>query len=61
MCDVVALPVGILSIIATRVEREDLFQDLEVVRNVEAIPAVFMAEEVVKVVIPTPSDGRKAQ
>lgn len=59
--DVVALPEGVPGVVAPGVEREDLLQDPEVVRDVEAVAAVLVAEEVVEVVVPAPRDGRQAQ
>jgi len=56
--NVVALPVGILRIVATM---ENLLEDAEVVRDVEAVAAVLVAEEEVEVVVAAPRDGGQAQ
>ena len=48
--DRVAFPVGIFGVVPARLEGEDLLEDLQIVRNREAVARVFVAEKVVEIV-----------
>ena len=49
-----------MSVVVTRVQAEDLLHDVDVVRYVEPVLAVLVAEQEVKVVKPGPGNGRHA-
>src|SRR5690606_41471879 len=56
-----ARPEGMFGPIATGIEREDLFEDAQIVRDGEGIPRILVAEQEVEIVEAGPGDRRKAE
>ena len=50
-------PIDVPTLIVAVLHLENLFQDPQIVGDVEGIPGIFIAEEIVKIIEPGPRNG----